>query len=256
MLITPEYVFKDVTHITPEFLAGKGIRALVLDIDNTLTADRSQELPDEVAGWLAQMKEADIGLTIVSNGAEKRVRPFAEKLGLAYLYRSAKPLPFALMVARRRMGVKRKQMAMVGDQLYADRMAAALYGIPGLMVIPRGPDLGAQVVLKRKWEKRHWQEYYDRGGKTLRASVTGRSGSALPAPATASRRRATSPASTSLPTRQRWGWTLSSTSAATASASGWTRPGRWLQTPQSGASCSVSTHLIISVCPASRKKSG
>ena len=25
MLITPEYVFKDVTHITPEFLAGKGI---------------------------------------------------------------------------------------------------------------------------------------------------------------------------------------------------------------------------------------
>ena len=66
---------------------------LVLDIDNTLTADRSQELPDEVAGWLAQMKEAGIGLTIVSNGAEKRVRPFAEKLGLAYLYRSAKPLP-------------------------------------------------------------------------------------------------------------------------------------------------------------------
>ena len=93
--------------------------------------------------------------------------PFAEKLGLAYLYRSAKPLPFALGVARRRMQVKRREMAMVGDQLYADRMAAALYGIPGLMVIPRGPDLGAQVVLKRKWEKKHWQEYYDRGGKTL-----------------------------------------------------------------------------------------
>ena len=167
MLITPEYVFQDVTHITPEWLAEKGIRALVLDIDNTLTADRSQELPDEVAQWLADLRAAGIGLTIVSNGAEKRVRPFAEKLGLAYLYRSAKPLPFALMVARRRMGVKRCEMAMVGDQLYADRMAAALYGIPGLMVIPRGPDLGAQVILKRKWEKKHWQVYYDRGGKTL-----------------------------------------------------------------------------------------
>ena len=55
----------------------------------------------------------------------------------------------------------------MGDQLYADRMAAALYGIPGLMVVPRGPDLGAQVILKRKWEKKHWQKYYDRGGKTL-----------------------------------------------------------------------------------------
>ena len=167
MLITPEYVFKDVTHITPEWLAEKGIRALVLDIDNTLTADRSQELPAEVAQWLEEMRKAGVALTIVSNGAEQRVKPFARELGLAYLYRAAKPLPFALMVARRRMGVKRREMAMVGDQLYADRMAAALYGIPGLMVVPRGPDLGAQVVLKRKWEKRHWQAYYDRGGKTL-----------------------------------------------------------------------------------------
>ena len=167
MLITPEYVFKDVTHITPEWLAEKGIRALVLDIDNTLTADRSQELPAEVAQWLEEMRKAGVALTIVSNGAEQRVKPFARKLGLAYLYRAAKPLPFALMVARRRMSVKRREMAMVGDQLYADRMAAALYGIPGLMVVPRGPDLGAQVVLKRKWEKRHWQAYYDRGGKTL-----------------------------------------------------------------------------------------
>ena len=77
------------------------------------------------------------------------------------------PLPVGLAVARRRLGVRKNQMAMVGDQLYADRMAAALYGIPGLMVIPRGPDLGAQVILKRKWEKKHWQAYYDRGGKTL-----------------------------------------------------------------------------------------
>ena len=167
MLITPQYVFKDVTHITPEWLAQKGIRALVLDIDNTLTADRSQELPAEVAQWLEAMRKAGVALTIVSNGAEQRVKPFARKLGLAYLYRAAKPLPFALMVARRRMGVKRREMAMVGDQLYADRMAAALYGIPGLMVVPRGPDLGAQVVLKRKWEKRHWQAYYDKGGKIL-----------------------------------------------------------------------------------------
>ena len=99
MLITPEYVFQDVTHITPEWLAAKGIRALVLDIDNTLTADRSQELPEEVAQWLAEMRNAGIGLTIVSNGAEKRVRPFAEKLGLAYLYRSANRCPLPINAA-------------------------------------------------------------------------------------------------------------------------------------------------------------
>ena len=165
MLITPEYVFKDVTHITPEFLAGKGIRALVLDIDNTLTADRSQELPEEVAGWLEAMRRAGVKLTIVSNGAEKRVRPFAEKLGLAYLYRSAKPLPFALGVARRRMQVKRREMAMVGDQIFTDRLAAGLYGIPCLYTMPRGGDHQRGVQFKRRFEPYWLDRYYQKGGR-------------------------------------------------------------------------------------------
>ena len=49
MLITPEYVFKDVTHITPEWLAAKGITALVLD-----TADK-KTLPI----LIAQLRSAD-----------------------------------------------------------------------------------------------------------------------------------------------------------------------------------------------------
>ena len=165
MLITPEYVFKDVTHITPEWLAAKDITALVLDIDNTLTADRSQELPEEVAAWLAAMRKAEVKLTIVSNGAEKRVRPFAEKLGLAYLYRAAKPLPFALMVAQHRMGVKHRQMAMVGDQIFTDRLAAGLYGISCLYTMPRGGDHQRGVQFKRRFEPYWLDRYYQKGGR-------------------------------------------------------------------------------------------
>ena len=167
MIVTPEYLFRSVSHITPEFLRSQGVQGLVLDVDNTLTGDESQTLDEEVRGWLDTMRAAGIALTIASNNDAARVRPFADRVGLQFVSMACKPLPIGLMVARRRMGVKRREMAMVGDQLYADRMAAALYGIPGLMVIPRGPDLGAQVILKRKWEKKHWQEYYDRGGKTL-----------------------------------------------------------------------------------------
>ena len=158
MLITPEYVFKDVTHITPAFLAERGVRALELDRDNTPTGDGSQELPADVAAWLGKMRAAGVRMTIVSNGTPRRVAPFAQKLGLGYVCWAAKPLPFGLAVARRRLGVRRRQMAMVGDPLY---------GIPARMVVPRGPDRGAQVKLKRRWERRHWQAYYDRGGRLL-----------------------------------------------------------------------------------------
>ena len=44
MILTPEYIFKTIECIHPDFLAAHGIKALVLDVDNTLTADNSQVL--------------------------------------------------------------------------------------------------------------------------------------------------------------------------------------------------------------------
>lgn len=167
MLITPEYVFENISHITPQFLQQQGIRALALDVDNTLTADRSQVLPPEVQQWLADMKAAGITLTIVSNGSAPRVKPFAERLGLLWVSRAAKPLTPGLKEARKRLGVEKHQMAMVGDQLYTDRMAAALYGIPAYMVVPRGPDCGWWVRAKRVLEKPFWAKYYKKGGTNL-----------------------------------------------------------------------------------------
>ena len=37
-LFTPTIVFERITCITPEFLGARGLRALILDVDNTLTA--------------------------------------------------------------------------------------------------------------------------------------------------------------------------------------------------------------------------
>ena len=67
MLLTPEIIFKQVESITPDYLQKNGITALVLDVDNTLTADGSQQLDDSVAAWLDAMRAAGISLTIVSN---------------------------------------------------------------------------------------------------------------------------------------------------------------------------------------------
>ena len=43
-----------------------------------------------------------------------------------------------LAAARRRFGVPRARMAIVGDQLFTDRLAASFFGIPPLGVSPRG----------------------------------------------------------------------------------------------------------------------
>ena len=50
MLLTPEYIFRAIEAITPEFLRQHGITALVLDVDNTLTGDGSQQPCSN--GWI------------------------------------------------------------------------------------------------------------------------------------------------------------------------------------------------------------
>ena len=165
MIVTPEYLFRSVSHITPEFLRSQGVRGLVLDVDNTLTGDFSQTLEPSVQKWLDTMRGAGISLTIVSNNTAERVRPFAEKVGLDFVPLAAKPLPPGLMAARRRLGVPRRQMAMVGDQIFTDRLAAGLYGIPCLYTMPRGGDHQKGVQFKRKFEPFWIARYYQKGGR-------------------------------------------------------------------------------------------
>lgn len=167
MLLTPEYLFGGVGSITPAFLKEKGIRALALDVDNTLAVHDSPDLPPAVGDWLARMKSAGIALCIVSNNTRARVAPFAASLGLPFVFLAAKPLPFGLAAARRRCGVPKRAFAAVGDQLFTDRLAAALYGVPGLVVRPLAPETHKSIERRRKWEAPFIQKYYQKGGRLL-----------------------------------------------------------------------------------------
>lgn len=166
-LFVPDYIFKDATHITPEFLQERGIRALVLDVDNTLTTHGSQHLPPGIELWLSTMRENGIRLSIVSNNVEKRVAPFAKSVKLEHVSFACKPLTKGLNMARQRWGISKNQMALVGDQIYTDGLAAGFYGIPVLLVKPMAEDTKFGIRLKRKLEKPFLLSYYKKGGKLL-----------------------------------------------------------------------------------------
>ena len=167
MLLTPEYIFAGVEHITPEFLAEKGITALALDVDNTLTSHDSQHLPEQVQRWLDTMRAAGIRMFIVSNNDEPRVAPFAGRLGLEFVADAAKPLSKGLKRLQAAFDVPREQLAMVGDQLFTDRLAGALYGIPVFVVEPLAPETKNFIKFKRVLEKPFIRRYYKRGGTLL-----------------------------------------------------------------------------------------
>ena len=152
MLLQPTLMLKRVYDITPQHLASLGIKAVALDVDNTLTHSNSPAIEQRMTDWLQQTAQRGYPLIIVSNNKEKRVGPFAKKLGIDYIYSANKPLPGGLAKVCNRLGIKRKELLMVGDQIFTDILAANLFGCPSVLVEPFQMEQGAFMRFKRKLE--------------------------------------------------------------------------------------------------------
>ncbi len=169
-LFFPSQLFKRAFYITPEQLVKNNIKALLLDVDNTLTGHGSQELPDEIDKWLCSMHDAGIKMAVVSNNMDKRVKPFANKIGLPYKAFCCKPSPLGLMKARGILGVEKSEIALVGDQIFTDVLAANFYGIKSFLVLPMYSDYKWTIRLKRYFESHILNLYIKRGGKIVEKS--------------------------------------------------------------------------------------
>ena len=56
----PDFMFAGFWDITPEFIRSLGVRAIVLDIDNTLVTYGMAEPTEQVIEWVKGMKEAGL----------------------------------------------------------------------------------------------------------------------------------------------------------------------------------------------------
>lgn len=153
MIFKPTYVFDKIGDITPEFLKRKGIKGLILDLDNTLTTHNNPTAPQSSLEWLEKMRGAGIRLMIVSNNSAERVTPFAQQLKLEFVPRGAKPLPIGYIKAKKIMGTENKNIAAVGDQIFTDVLGCNLMGIRSIFVFPIEPETSLPFRFKRSIEK-------------------------------------------------------------------------------------------------------
>ena len=71
-------------------------------------------------------------------------------MGFRLVSKAVKPLPFAFLRALQLLGVRRRDAAMVGDQLFTDVLGASLLGIRTILVEPLSrTDLPHTLVLRR-----------------------------------------------------------------------------------------------------------
>ncbi len=153
-MFVPDLYFDTVFEVTPEMLTEKGIKALILDIDNTLVPYEIPEPTEEIRAWLESMWNVGIKTAFVSNNHAPRVELFNLTLGCPAFPDSGKPLKKCCAKAIDALGVSKDEIAIIGDQVFTDVLAGRNCGLKmAILVKPIKDKTNLFFRFKRLLEK-------------------------------------------------------------------------------------------------------
>ena len=155
----PEYRFETFDRATVDFLISKGIKGIVLDVDNTLEPYENPLPTERVVAWLDSLKQNGIKAAIVSNNDSERIGLFNKDLGLPAYSKSGKPFKKNILLAMSDMGTTPDTTILMGDQVFTDVWAAHNAGIPAILVPPINDKTDLLTKFKRLLEKPVLKKY-------------------------------------------------------------------------------------------------
>ena len=132
----PDLYLNDIYEITPEMLVERGIKAVLLDIDNTLVTYDDPIPTESVLDWLSALKEAGISAAFISNNHQDRVELFNSELKLFATWDSGKPSVKCHRKAMEYLGTDITSTATVGDQIFTDVWSAKRLNLYAILVKP------------------------------------------------------------------------------------------------------------------------
>lgn len=153
-LFYPREIVPDLFLIDTRALRERGIKGLILDIDDTLIPREVKEVSPKVFAWIQTRKEEGFKICLTSNSRHPiRVKYFGDTLGVPSMHFSLKPLPFAFWRSLEILGTKAEETAMIGDQLFMDIWGANWTNIYSIYIDHR----------KEEWfPPRRWMRWAER----------------------------------------------------------------------------------------------
>ena len=122
--VIPTYRAKSIYTLPLSFLEKQGIKVILSDLDNTLDSYRSLDPSPRAIAFKKAVEAHGMKLYLVSNNTSKRVRRYAEELGVTAYYGLLKPFAHKLKKLVAKQGFKLEESILIGDQILTDVVAA------------------------------------------------------------------------------------------------------------------------------------
>ena len=157
MNIYPKFYCDKITDITVEYLHENNIKALILDVDNTLL-DIDRKMVDGLVDWHKKIINSGIKTIILSNSNKiDKIETVAKALNIEYLYLGLKPLKTGFKKAIAKLELPPENIAAVGDQIFTDVIGANRCNIFPILVKP----ISVKDIWITKWKRPIEQKIID-----------------------------------------------------------------------------------------------
>jgi HAD superfamily phosphatase (TIGR01668 family) len=148
--LSPDLYYRSVGSIDLDTLRGRGVRALLVDLDNTLLPRDTSEFTVEALDFASRVREAGFSACLVSNNWHARVHAAASELGFMLVPKALKPLPWGFRAGLHLLGATSRETAVIGDQLFTDISGGNMLGMTTVLVLPlSSTDLPHTLALRR-----------------------------------------------------------------------------------------------------------
>ena len=163
MKLQPHQCLSAYSELTAEHLKANGIKALLLDVDNTLAPYEQPEPDEALLLWLSAMEREGIRLAIVSNNKGDRIGLFTKALSIPVIANAKKPLPKAFKKAITILGVTPEETACIGDQIFTDILCGRLSRLKWTVLVPPIKDKRDLFTRTKRWLeqpilKKYWRQ--------------------------------------------------------------------------------------------------
>lgn len=152
--LLPRFMFDKIEDIPLEYMQSIGVKAAILDIDNTLVEPHTPMADSRTKDFVKSLEDNGFKVCIVSNNIYERAKKFADSIPVSFVCDKNKPNKKPFLMALDILKVDAKNVMVIGDQLLTDMWGANRMGMVPVLVKPVCDKEGKFVKFKRIIEKR------------------------------------------------------------------------------------------------------
>lgn len=150
----PDIYQKSIYTINYDSLYSRGIRCLLIDLDNTIVPVTMKNSNKKIKELFDNLKTKGFKVIIFSNSNKSRLKNFKEELDVECYPFAFKPYKRKYKKIMNKYGFKESEIACIGDQLMTDIKGGNKLGLTTVLVNPVGTKEKFITKINRFFEKK------------------------------------------------------------------------------------------------------